>query len=92
MVKGLTSGEDVETDLTSDRVCEAEMTEFLLESRDHGSSDFVFLLVSYSLDKLFSLHCRTFQSHFVLVCYSVSDIRSINYSELTWHFDQRGRH
>jgi hypothetical protein len=46
----LTSGEDVETDLTSDRVCQAEMTEFLLESSDHGSSDLVFLFVSYHHD------------------------------------------
>jgi hypothetical protein len=46
----LTSGEDVETDLTTDRVCKAEMTEFLFKSSNHGSSDFVFLPVSYNHD------------------------------------------
>jgi len=32
---GLTSGEDIETDLSTDRVCQVKMTEFLLEGSDH---------------------------------------------------------
>lgn len=70
----LTSGEDVETDLTTDRVSEAEMTEFLLEGSNHGCSDLVFLLVSqkHGLQVGDDSHCRTFQSRFAPECFFIS--------------------
>jgi hypothetical protein len=72
----LTSGEDVETDLTTDRVCQAEMTEFLLQGSNHSCSDLVFLPISSHLSDEGSLHCRTSQSRFALVCYFVSLVRA----------------
>jgi hypothetical protein len=88
----LTSGEDVETDLTTDRVCEAEMTEFLLESSNHGSSDLVFLLVSYHQDLEVGIAYTVELLEVVsLLCAGGISLSLLGIAEkLTWHFGQQG--